>query len=204
MRIEILIFAVAAFLIANIYTEGKYMKMLQSGKKYYQMAGIAFGALMIYVLIKRNPMRAHDIMSTTNDYIKYLPMDKGTSSMISPILDFTSRQNFVNDQYEQEDGGYNYPIIPMSNGSNSSMQNVAHQRLATSGKKATKRSVSETKKKFVASRQHWRCGKCQTELTAWFEVDHIKRLEYGGSNHIDNLVALCRDCHGEKTTMENL
>lgn len=204
MRIEILIFAVAAFLIANIYTEGKYMKMLQSGKKYYQMAGIAFGALMIYVLIKRNPMRAHDIMSTTNDYIKYLPMDKGTSSMISPILDFTSRQNFVNDQYEQEDGGYNYPIIPMSNESTSPMQNVAHQRLATSGKKATKRSVSETKKKFVASRQHWRCGKCQTELTAWFEVDHIKRLEYGGSNHIDNLVALCRDCHGEKTTMENL
>jgi 5-methylcytosine-specific restriction endonuclease McrA len=215
MRIEILIFAVTAFLIANIYTEGKYMKMLQSGKKYYQMAGIAFGALMLYVLIKRNPMRANDIMSTTNDYIKYLPIDKGTTNMISPILDFTSRHNFANNQYASIDGqgyeqgydqdqGYNYPIIAMPNGSNSPMQNVANQRLATSGKKATKRSVSETKKKFVASRQHWRCGKCQTELTAWFEVDHVKRLEYGGSNHIDNLVALCRDCHGEKTTMENL
>jgi hypothetical protein len=212
MRIEILIFAVAAFLIANIYTEGKYMKMLQSGKKYYQMAGIAFGALMLYILIKRNPMRANDIMSTTNDYIKYLPIDKGATSMISPILDFTSRHNFVSNQYSSIDGqgydddagGYNYPIIPMPNSSNSPMQNVANQRLATSGKKATKRSVSETKKKFVASRQHWRCGKCQSELTAWFEVDHVKRLEYGGSNHIDNLVALCRDCHGEKTTMENL
>jgi hypothetical protein len=206
MRIEILIFAIAAFLMANIYTEGKYMKMLQSGKKYYQMAGIAFGALMLYILIKRNPMRASNIMSTTNDYIKYLPIDKGTTNMISPILDFTSRHNFANDQGYEEDQGYNYPIIPMPNGlnGNSPMQNVANQRLATSGKKATKRSVSETKKKFVASRQHWRCGKCQTELTAWFEVDHVKRLEYGGSNHIDNLVALCRDCHGEKTTMENL
>jgi 5-methylcytosine-specific restriction endonuclease McrA len=212
MRIEILIFGIAAFFIANIYTEGKYMKMLQSGKKYYQMVGIAFGALMLYVLIKRNPMRANDIMSTTNDYIKYLPLDKGATSMISPILDFTSRHNFASNQYssidgqgyDDDDGGYNYPIIPMPNGSNSPMQNVANQRLATSGKKATKRSVSETKKKFVASRQHWRCGKCQTELTAWFEVDHVKRLEYGGSNHIDNLVALCRDCHGEKTTMENL
>lgn len=208
MRIEILIFAVTAFLIANVYTEGKYMKLLQSGKKYYQMAGIAFGAVMLYVLIKRNPMRAGNIMSTTNDYIKYLPIDKGTTNMLSPILDFTSRHNFVNDQYTSIDGyeqdqGYNYPIIPMPQG-NSAMQNVANQRLATSGKKATKRSVSETKKKFVASRQHWRCGKCQTELTAWFEVDHVKRLEYGGSNHIDNLVALCRDCHGEKTTMENL
>ena len=73
-----------------------------------------------------------------------------------------------------------------------------------SGKKGTKRSVSETKKKFVASRQNWRCGHCDKQLTAWFEVDHKIRLEHGGSNHIDNLVALCRECHGEKTTIENL
>jgi 5-methylcytosine-specific restriction endonuclease McrA len=201
MRIEILLFAGAAFIMANIYTEGKYFKMIQSGKKYYQMAGVAFGALMLYVLIKRNPMRAHDIVSTTNDYIKYLPIDKGTTNMISPILDFTSKHQFADNEYSSIDGGnYNYPVIAMPN----STQNIASQRIQNSGKKATKRSVSETKKKFVASRQHWKCGKCQSELTAWFEVDHIKRLEYGGSNHIDNLVALCRDCHGEKTTMENL
>ena len=72
----------------------------------------------------------------------------------------------------------------------------------TSGK--TKRSVSETKKKFVAARQGWKCGDCQDQLNAWFEVDHKIRLEYGGSNHVDNLVALCRDCHGKKTTIENL
>jgi len=70
--------------------------------------------------------------------------------------------------------------------------------------KATKRSVSETKKKFVASRQNWKCGDCNEQLSAWFEVDHKVRLEYGGSNHVDNLVALCRECHGRKTTMENL
>jgi 5-methylcytosine-specific restriction endonuclease McrA len=28
------------------------------------------------------------------------------------------------------------------------------------------------------------------------------RLEHGGSNNVDNLVALCRDCHGKKTAME--
>lgn len=205
MRIEILIFAVAAFLMANVYTEGKYMKILQSGKKYYQMAGIAFVALMLYILIKRNPARAQDIMSTTNDYIKYLPIDKGTTSIISPILDFTSKHNFVNGQYTSIDGGdydnYNHPIIAMPK---TPTQNSAEQRITNSGKKATKRSVSETKKKFVASRQNWKCGDCQTQLNAWFEVDHIKRLEYGGSNHIDNLVALCRECHGKKTTIENL
>ena len=85
-------------------------------------------------------------------------------------------------------------------------QNQPHfnKRMMNSGKNSTKRSVSETKKKFVASRQNWKCGDCQSQLTAWFEVDHVVRLEYGGSNHVDNLVALCRECHGKKTTMENL
>ena len=32
----------------------------------------------------------------------------------------------------------------------------------------------------------------------------ITRLEYGGSNNVDNLVALCRNCHGKKTAIENL
>jgi len=70
--------------------------------------------------------------------------------------------------------------------------------------KATKRSVSETKKKFVAAKQNWHCGDCKKQLPAWFEVDHTIRLEHGGSNHVDNLVALCRDCHGKKNAIENL
>jgi hypothetical protein len=201
MRIEIVIFLIAGFLIANIYTEGKYAKLLLSWKKYYQMIGIAFAALMIYILLKRNPMRAQNILSTTNDYIKYLPIDRNTSDMISPILDFTSKHNFYDNQYSSMDGGnYNNPILAMPQ----SNQSVAESRIIQSGAKSTKRSVSETKKKFVASRQNWKCGDCKTQLNAWFEVDHIKRLEYGGSNHIDNLVALCRECHGKKTTIENL
>jgi len=67
-----------------------------------------------------------------------------------------------------------------------------------------KRSVSETKKKYVAAQQNWKCQKCSQQLTAWFEVDHIKRLDQGGSNDVGNLVALCRNCHGEKTSMENI
>ena len=45
---------------------------------------------------------------------------------------------------------------------------------------------------------------CQQKLPAWFEVDHKVRLEYGGDNNINNLVALCRDCHGKKTALENM
>ena len=67
-----------------------------------------------------------------------------------------------------------------------------------------KRSVSETKKKYVASGQNWLCGDCGDKLSAWFEIDHAIRLDRGGSNEVENLVALCRNCHGKKTAMENM
>jgi hypothetical protein len=201
MRLELFIILIAGFIILNIYTDGKYARMLLAGKKYYQMVGVAFGALMIYILFKRNPFRAQQIVGASNEYLKYLPIDKNTSNMISPILDFTSKQNFANQSQNGMYGGNsNQPILAMPE----RHQTHAENRIVQSGKKSTKRSVSETKKKFVASRQDWKCGDCQNQLTAWFEVDHKVRLEYGGSNHIDNLVALCRECHGKKTTMENL
>ena len=190
MKTELLIIGITIFFIFNTYSDGKCIKLVKSWKKYYQMAGIAFGALMFYILIKKNPLRAREIVTTSNDYIKYLPLDRNTSNIISPILDFTTNQGFTS-------SNENYPIMSMSN-------QVSEDRIMNSGKKATKRSVSETKKKFVASRQNWKCGDCQSQLNAWFEVDHVVRLEYGGSNHVDNLVALCRDCHGKKTTLENL
>ena len=56
MRIEIVIFGITAFLIANVYTDGKYWKLLQTNQKYYKMAGIALGGLMLYVLFKKFPV----------------------------------------------------------------------------------------------------------------------------------------------------
>ena len=207
MRIEIILLLITSAVIFHIYTEGKYFKRLFLYKKYYQMGGVILGALFLYYVIKKNPLNAKNILMTSNDYIKYLPLDKGTSSMISPILDFTTKQNFGNDSF-------NYPVVPMPNNRETVAENrilqsgqrsFAYQQLTPElGKKATKRSVSETKKKYVASNQNWKCGECQKQLNAWFEVDHKTRLEYGGSNHIDNLVALCRECHGKKTTIENL
>jgi len=108
-------------------------------------------------------------------------------------------------QYANSNSGV--PILPVQRMNLSSNE----RKIMTSGENPSgsqgqkvKRSVSETKKKFVASRQGWKCGDCQDQLNAWFEVDHKIRLEHGGSNHVDNLVALCRDCHGKKTTIENL
>jgi len=196
MRFEIVIFLIVGFIIANMYTDGKYIQLLISWKKYFQMFGVAFVGYMLCWLFRKNPERAKTMIVASNEYLKYLPVDKNTSSFISPILDFTSKYDFSRGGNNTSTNNNN---IDMTQG-----QSNNEKRIMNSGKQSTKRSVSETKKKFVAAKQNWHCGNCRKQLPAWFEVDHTVRLEHGGSNHVDNLVALCRDCHGEKTAMENL
>ena len=70
--------------------------------------------------------------------------------------------------------------------------------------KKHKRNVSESKKKFIASNQKWKCAHCQNLLDNTYEVDHIIALYKGGSNELNNLEALCRNCHGKKTFMEKM
>lgn len=203
MRIEILILGITGLIIFNLYTDGKYLNMAMKWTKYYKMIGIALAGLFLCYLIRKNPLSAGTMLTTTNEYLKYMPLDKNTSKILNPILDFTTKQ-----QFGKENTSHVLPVqhLQLSN---------QERKLMTSGRPPiggaptatptkVKRSVSETKKKFVASRQGWKCGECHEQLNAWFEVDHKIRLEHGGSNHIDNLVALCRECHGKKTTIENL
>ncbi len=183
MKFEILIFGVTAFFIANTYHDGKYIKIIKTWKKYYQMAGIAFAGISAYVFLKKYPSHSRSLLNHASSIIKYIPIDKEAGDMLSPLLNM-SQECFVN--------GTNTSGSPQE------------KRMANSGKQGTKRSVSETKKKYVAANQQWKCGSCQKQLPAWFEVDHKMRLDRGGTNHVDNLVALCRDCHGQKTSFENL
>ena len=185
MKIELLIFAITAFLVVNTYYDGKYLKILQSWQKYFKMATIGFMGLSLYLFIRKNPVQSKNMLSHANDIIKYMPVDKSAADMFTPFLDFSNQKSFF--------------------GSNP-QNNMApqHKRMMNSGKTSTKRCVSETKKKFVAAQQSWKCGDCKQQLPGWFEVDHKIRLENGGSNHVDNLVALCRDCHGKKNSDGNL
>ena len=192
MKLELIILGITAFLIYNAYHDGQYSKILSSYKKYYKMAIIGILGISLYLLLKRNPTQSKKMLLYTNNLIKYMPIDKNTVDMISPIFDFTSKaeNNFMStlngfDNPQQQD-----PSIK--------------QRFQLSGQKATKRSVSETKKKYVASIQDWKCGHCNNKLTHTFEVDHKVRLEHGGGNDPSNLVALCRECHGQKTASENM
>ena len=68
----------------------------------------------------------------------------------------------------------------------------------------TKRKLSNSQKKFVASSQKWRCNTCKNVLDHTYEIDHIKPLYKGGYNETNNLQALCRNCHGKKTFNDNL
>ena len=78
-----------------------------------------------------------------------------------------------------------------------------HKRMLYSGGSKS-RSVSETKKKYVASQQGWRCNMCDKMLDATFEVDHKIDLQYGGTNHVNNLHALCVSCHKNKFVMNKI
>jgi hypothetical protein len=193
MRLEIFILGLTAFFVYNAYADGKYTKMLMSFKKYYKMIFYALLGIGIYYLLKRNPSKGKDMLLCANNYIKYLPIDRNSMDMLSPIIDFTetSESSFM----ETFNG-----IPPQIPG----FLNSGDQRILSSGRGGTKRSVSETKKKYVAANQDWKCGHCHSQLDHTFEIDHKVRLEYGGGNDVQNLIALCRNCHGKKTASENM
>jgi hypothetical protein len=201
MRIELWIFGIAALLIINAYYDGKYSKIILSYKKYYKIIFIAGAAIFIYIMLKKNPAQSKNLLYYTNNMIKYMPIDKSSISMLTPIFDLTNKSlngtsfmEGMNQLQPQNTPNFNYK---MTGGvESSSNSNFLH--------KSVKRSVSETKKKYVASIQDWKCGNCNKKLTHTFEIDHKIRLEYGGSNDPTNLVALCRECHGQKTAMENM
>ena len=200
MKFELLVFGITAFFIANVYHDGKYVHIIKSWKKYYQMAGIGFVGLSAYLFMKKYPGHSRSLFTHANGIIKYMPIDKDASDLLTPLIDMTKSSMFSNNTGQQNDNG-----MMMTHQQKRMMNSGTNAGMGTStGQPNTKRSVSETKKKFVAAQQGWNCGACKKQLPAWFEVDHKTRLDQGGSNHVDNLVALCRDCHGKKTAFENL
>ena len=194
MRLEIFIILITSFFVYNSYNNGKYLKHLLTFKKYYKMSLYIFLGIGIYLLLKRNPTQGRNMLLQANNIIKYIPIDKESKMMINPILDFTSYATSSS-------------FVEQTNFNNNNNNNNTSSRILSSGKNnsgITKRCVSETKKKYVASQQEWKCNTCKHQLDHTFEIDHKIRLEYGGGNDVQNLVALCRNCHGLKTANENM
>ena len=216
VKAEYIVFLVAAVLIVNTYYDGRLMKMFQSNQKWMKMAMFAFAGLSLFLFLRRNPENSRQLMYHANDIIKYMPISKGTADMITPFFDMTggpspndggAMSRAMGGQTSGASSGASSGAMSSAMGTTPSLGGggtPAERRILNSGKNSSKRSVSETKKKYVAAQQGWKCGDCQRQLPAWFEVDHVIALEHGGSNHVDNLVALCRDCHGKKTAMSFL
>ena len=217
VKTEYIVFIITAVLIVNTYYDGHLIKIFQSNQKWIKMATFGFVGLSLFMFLRRNPENSRQLLYHANDIIKYMPISKGTADMITPFFDLTGRSavgpppndgGAIGGAMGSAVGGSNtashsaQPIARPSWGGGT--PGAAEKRLLNSGKGSSKRSVSETKKKYVAAQQGWKCGVCQRQLPAWFEVDHVIALEHGGSNHVDNLVALCRDCHGKKTAMSFL
>lgn len=208
VKTEYIVFIITAVLIVNTYYDGNLIKIFQSNQKWIKMATFGFVGLSLFMFLRRNPENSRQLFYHANDIIKYMPISKGTADMITPFFDMTGVP-------PPHDGGAMGGAMSSAMGARTAQPiarpswgggtpSSAEKRVLNSGKGSSKRSVSETKKKYVAAQQGWKCGDCQRQLPAWFEVDHVIALEHGGSNHIDNLVALCRDCHGKKTAMSFL
>ena len=153
------------------------------------MSFFAVIGIGVYLLMKRNPLQGKKMLICANNVVKYMPIDKSSLDLLSPIFDLTSKS---------DDNGFESQSIGQSMGQNMG----GERRMLNSGKNGNNRSVSGMKKKYVASQQDWKCGQCDKQLDYTYEVDHKIRLEHGGGNDVQNLIALCRECHGKKTVLE--
>ena len=91
MKLEIFIAGVTLLFLLNTYYDGKILGLLKSYQKYYKMTFIAFVGFCVYIYIKRAPQNAKEFFSNANGYIKYLPIDRQTTSVLTPIIDFTGK-----------------------------------------------------------------------------------------------------------------
>ena len=203
MKLELILLLILIAIIYNTYYDGYLIDRIKIDMKYFKIALYLSIGLFIYFLLKKQPLQTRSLLIHANDIIKYMPIDKNSKNMISPILDYT-KNKFFTDNCENgcivQDNKEGFIL-------SRNPQNDINKRMLNSGKNTTnnfKRSVSETKKKYVASNQSWKCGHCNQPLDHTYEVDHIMDLQYGGDNNVQNLIALCRNCHGKKTVQLRL
>ena len=62
------------------------------------------------------------------------------------------------------------------------------------------RAVARKYRWHIAHRQEYKCLHCKLLLHPdAFDIDHIEELRSGGADELQNLCALCSNCHAKKT-----
>lgn len=64
-------------------------------------------------------------------------------------------------------------------------------------------NISKKLKKMILKEQENKCNNCDETLNK-YEIDHVLPLYDGGDNSLENLQALCPECHESKTNKENI
>ena len=215
MNFFFVIFIPILIFILNEYFQNKIFLCFE---KFYRYSKII--ALFIpFILVYFNPDLVKKILIFFKDIDKQ-PTHQNINDMMNSYFDVKNqnRYNFKpsNNKFVNNNGFYNnvpnYQNRNQQNvnynqnqnqnqNQNNNQRNFIHQNNVP---KKVKRSVSESKKKYIASNQKWRCAHCQNLLDNTYEVDHIIALYRGGTNDLTNLEALCRNCHGIKTFREKM
>lgn len=175
---EYLVLVFAGAVALNTYYDGKlFRSVYDKHRKYFHVLVILLVGLAVFYSLTLQPLKWQLMVEKADPY-----MPEDMRRAIHPVLDFTNR-HFAQQVREA-----------------SLVRDAPLQGLAARGK--VMRNVTERTKKLVAASQQWVCAICRTTLPPTYEVDHIVRLEYGGSNDISNLQALCPNCHRYKTMTE--
>ena len=112
-----------------------------------------FIGISLYLFVKKNPNEGINLFKYAQKSVQFMPFDKNSKDLFNPILNLSDY--YLNSNNRQYNNNSQY------------IEKIKH-----SGKNNIKRSVSETKKKYVAANQSWKCAHCNSQLSAWFEIDH--------------------------------
>ena len=200
MNLFFIIFIPVLLFIINEYYQNKIFLYFEKFYKYSKIIALFIPFALAYF----NPDFVKKLLIYFKDIDKE-PVHQNMNDMMASYFDTKQNNrnlNFVrtNNQFVNNNGYYNN--VPNYQQNNNQQPQPKKKFLHKLNK--VKRSVSESKKKYIASNQKWRCAHCNNLLDNTYEVDHIIALYRGGTNDLTNLEALCRNCHGVKTFKEKM
>ncbi len=195
--------------ILNEYCQNKIFNAFENFYRYSKIIALFVPFILIYF----NPELVKKILIYFKDIDK-TPTHQTINDMMNNYFEVKNTSQFnnnfnKNNQFINNNGFYNNVPNYQRNNINqvqmgNNVQAVKQNFLPKNTNRKVKRSVSESKKKYIASNQKWRCAHCNNLLDNTYEVDHIIALYRGGTNELTNLEALCRNCHGVKTFKEKM
>ena len=184
---------------ANIYRHRKFIMLITPLILVYLRPDILKKIMFFFKDIDDSPMY-QDFDTMMSSYVNIRNQRKYNDRKLNiPSNNQVRNRNFQNTYQKRQQANMSQQINPNANTGSTNINLIKNP-----GNTKHKRNVSESKKKFIASNQKWKCSHCQNLLDNTYEVDHITALYKGGSNELNNLEALCRNCHGKKTFMEKM